>query len=1544
MARFGDIRAQFFARGNLNTPLADGAGVVYRVPVSGETSAVMNAAGRSSLTFGYDAQLSALIGEGNVVICYQYDSLIDPPYIGGVPVCLPFTIESVTPLERGLVRIEGPDLLEELKNVQRFAPVGGGTNTATTVAVAVSDPATTTLAAGAPHNVDNIIVTSNAGWEVGDEVRITMDNGGVHVTVARSINPGGGSPDGTVQLVDRVPSDAASGNAVSRRRRRVKVASGAAAFQVGVECRLTLDDNTVHTTIVADEPESDFITMRDGAPDGAAVGKAITATDYSTPTTSDVTEIMSYMAGWSVAFESGGYTGTAAGTHHAPNGDSVYDLMVATAKRAKEFFRLQTPGITAAPKRQVVWRRTFDYAGQGGNLRLVQPAQADIDGEAANVNRAIITGDVEREGVYQPVTRVVPLAADKRITLALCSTTARLQAQVEGLTLVDTGLGLYTPAYLYNATAEATMGMIARTVTFSDIRVETDNSTEWESAADSLMRAAIAYLYEHGTGVRYRYTVPGIVAAPPIYPGQRIEMVYTSPDGRWSVNRTGGNALYVLEVRSEFGPPDETGDGHLNSLGKLTTLILVESPWDVPDMESAAAAAIVEVGQIARMDIGGTAGGSATVIVSGSGGGGVTDHGDLTGLADDDHLQYLRVDGTRPMTGSLQMGAGLLVDGVDLTAHVANPAAHHALVTAGDSSIIVSGQAVRVSPTVAGAGLDMSAGVLGVNVAANMGTTIVGDILAVKAGSGSALGYAGDGLTLLLAANSGLQVAVNSLTLGTPGTIGAGTTNLVSGSGHTHAVTATADALTTPATLLKGGAGGELALGRLGVGTATVTTAGVFLRAPATDDYTLLLKQISGQSAELLRVEDTGGNPLIRLTGGGDLESGTPAFVSRVTGWQIEHDGGAEFNNVFVRGELHAATFVADEMHATGGTLAVMTVAKVAAPVGANDNILPAIGSTFTLNTQASWDTGFSYFAVNDVIRIKPMTAIAGGGSLDLYDIYLQVTAVGAVTGRQLGSGNAGYAPLTVRRLNGGATGIAVPEGGAAVKWAKIGGSGFTGAMFLTSDLPQSPYLDIATIDATQSAATWQSAPVTPIPRVRVGNLRGVLGKSADEWGMAAGTNLSDATTAARYLVASNAGLELRNVDLNLYTGGERVIALVQGSAPYIGVGATLPTGPTAGGAGFWAGLSGGSYQVRVGSPTEAQMLYDGSALTLASGATGGRIVLNPSTQSIALGNPLPTGITSGGAGVWMGLAGGNYLFRIGHPSGARLVWTGVALSIINSDNQIVISVNNSGDSLFMGAMTIGTSGGIWQGTGTFAAPTTGLKLYNSGGIGRLVTYNGGNMQTALDTDGAFKAGWDGSAWNVQMNRDGVALTAGEIAYEGSYVTDTVKRITWNYGGGPVGWVSGRYVTGSGGVAGVEIMAGSTIAGAGARFNHKAGGSEASTIMSQGELRLIPGSSQPARVYGAFDVYNGEATVGASLAAAASLYAANGVILGGAPYGANQNTPGVLTVYKRGAHPASPSAGAVALYIYHNTGTGKFELTMRNASGATVKVAEVAAV
>lgn len=85
-------------------------------------------------------------------------------------------------------------------------------------------------------------------------------------------------------------------------------------------------------------------------------------------------------------------------------------------------------------------------------------------------------------------------------------------------------------------------------------------------------------------------------------------------------------------------------------------------------------------------------------IGSGGGGGGVSDHGLLAGLADDDHTQYLLTSGSRAMGGSLDMGANNItnvgtVDGVDVSAHASrhNPGGADALATAAPIKTTVGG-------------------------------------------------------------------------------------------------------------------------------------------------------------------------------------------------------------------------------------------------------------------------------------------------------------------------------------------------------------------------------------------------------------------------------------------------------------------------------------------------------------------------------------------------------------------------------------------------------------------------------------------------------------------------------------------------------------------------------------------------------------------------------------------------------------------------------------------------------------------------------------
>jgi hypothetical protein len=116
-----------------------------------------------------------------------------------------------------------------------------------------------------------------------------------------------------------------------------------------------------------------------------------------------------------------------------------------------------------------------------------------------------------------------------------------------------------------------------------------------------------------------------------------------------------------------------------------------------------------------------------------------------------------------------------------------------------------------------------------------------------------------------------------------------------------------------------------------------------------------------------------------------------------------------------------------------------------------------------------------------------------------------------------------------------------------------------------------------------------------------------------------------------------------------------------------------------------------------------------------------------------------------------------------------------------------------------IGQLVIDTTGYIWQGTGTAAIPTTGLKIYNSGGVGKLSTYNSGVEQVTLDTDGKFKA----AAGAVIMDASGISLTGG---------TGTANQLKWYSGADLIGRIN-TYV--SSGVSTIEIASFTATAGTG---------------------------------------------------------------------------------------------------------------------------------
>jgi hypothetical protein len=96
-------------------------------------------------------------------------------------------------------------------------------------------------------------------------------------------------------------------------------------------------------------------------------------------------------------------------------------------------------------------------------------------------------------------------------------------------------------------------------------------------------------------------------------------------------------------------------------------------------------------------------------------------------------------------------------------------------------------------------------------------------------------------------------------------------------------------------------------------------------------------------------------------------------------------------------------------------------------------------------------------------------------------------------------------------------------------------------------------------------------------------------------------------------------------------------------------------------------------------------------------------------------------------------------------------------LTIKDSGGAAVFTFDASAGAEFTKPLTLGASGGIYQGSGTFASPTTGLKVWNESGIGRIAGYNGGTVQWYANTDGKLYAG----GGRIILDANGITINDG---------------------------------------------------------------------------------------------------------------------------------------------------------------------------------------
>ncbi len=634
----------------------------------------------------------------------------------------------------------------------------------------------------------------------------------------------------------------------------------------------------------------------------------------------------------------------------------------------------------------------------------------------------------------------------------------------------------------------------------------------------------------------------------------------------------------------------------------------------------------------------------ATTIISSGGSASAIVHSTLLGLLVDDHTQYLKADGTRPLTGNLSVTDTMTIDGVDISAHAANPNAHHATATEGDG-IDITGQVVAVDATVVRTSRNLTAGdgltgggtlaadrtfALASSVA-GLGLIYTTGVLAVGAGYGIAVssddvalssGVAGAGLTFTtgvidVGQGDGLTVSANDVALTTPGTLTVLTANSASGS-HTHSITSSS---------APGAAASILASDGTGLLTLPLFTATTSITTPLVTAVTNL-QLAPSVDLQLYPVGDV-------LLGDG-LTFRTDSFS---TSYPIEGMIVAETAvagqygmaiGVIEADELRVRVFVADEVRIDRGS---EVWAKSYGITMADFTTPGSIGGEVTITFESSPMVSGPLFSTNDWLLFRTIdidTGIAlseiwgqvsGYASTNTVDFWLDLMPDSLFPDSSFPSIDLGTTTQDwTFTLRDGDTSYRIPEGSLGIDY---GAAGQSYIEFSVTDPIAAPYIRIR---------RWTgSDPFSPANRddtVYIGNLNGV-----DNVNLAGNRGIwvqNSAETAWAEL--SDAGIALRNTSIALYDGATQTV----------NIGAS--------GTDFWMGTS----------SADKRFVWDGTSLAIVNHdlQTATSAVFFESFDSVdvlefwtsyAGGGEIA--ITAGG-----GSAGGNVL-TVGNNSGDDMAW-----------------------------------------------------------------------------------------------------------------------------------------------------------------------------------------------------------------------------------------------------------------------------------------------
>lgn len=494
--------------------------------------------------------------------------------------------------------------------------------------------------------------------------------------------------------------------------------------------------------------------------------------------------------------------------------------------------------------------------------------------------------------------------------------------------------------------------------------------------------------------------------------------------------------------------------------------------------------------------------GGVSVAVGGGTGGGSTD---TSG--------FLLLDGTRAMTGILNMGGFAInsvgnVDGVDISAHAANANAHHNQIhvlanaggLGGDHTISggVAGYVLRATAATTAAIAQLQHADLG-GVTADQHHAQVHDI------TGSDHTWAGKAVLSLVGVPTttgvlGVVTPSNSVTTNTAAILATNASGQTTVKGITGTTYVKSSAYVEAATYVDAG--------------TYVTTPRITSGASITVDPTVDFAMNPGGAVTLAVTKN------MRSVGATSGWTGNGFILGSVSGGSY-----AEVDNLTVRGTMRVYELIIQRIRATNGAIAVTSTGKVESVTGTSPN--------FTITTAE--DHGF---AAGDLIRAQAWTGtgpVGDGTDLGVYRSDCTVVALDGTTPLR---------KFTVTKR----TGSTNPKAG--MEFIRIGNASNTtrqGLLYLTADEAYGPYMDV--VNDVDSFTKWESATGGKV-KIRIGNLEGVTSQ-ANEYGMIAtdGVYNPAATDSTKWLRVSNMGIELRNAGVSLWNGGtERVSILPNGT------------------------------------------------------------------------------------------------------------------------------------------------------------------------------------------------------------------------------------------------------------------------------------------------------------------------------------------------------------------------------------------------------------